>query len=42
MTMGRAQHAQLTEVADTAGTPNAVDVLLNITGQIKINDMLHI
>lgn len=32
----------LTKVAHTTRTPNAVDVLLNVTGQVKVNDVLYI
>lgn len=33
---------ELTKVSHTPSAPNAVDVLLNITGQIKVDNMLHI
>jgi hypothetical protein len=31
-----------TEVAHTASTTDSVDVLLNVGGQVKVDDMLHI
>ena len=32
----------LTEVTDTAGTTNAMDVLLNGARQVKVNDVFHV
>lgn len=32
----------LTKVAHTSRTANTVNVFLNVTGQIKVNDMLHV
>lgn len=32
----------ITKVAHTTRTANAVDVLLNVTGQVKVNDVLYI
>lgn len=31
-----------TEVAHTSRTANTVNVLLNVTGQVEVNDMLHV
>lgn len=31
-----------TKVSDTSRTANTVNVLLNVTGQIKVNNVLHI
>lgn len=32
----------ITKVAHATRTPNAVDVLLNVTGQVEVNDVLYI
>lgn len=31
-----------TEVSDTSRTANTVNVLLNVTGQVKVYDVLHV
>lgn len=31
-----------TEVSDTSRTANTVNVLLNVTGQVKVDDVLHV
>ena len=31
-----------TEVANTTGTADAMDILLNVTGHVKVHNMLHI
>lgn len=33
---------ELTEVSHASSAPDAMDVLLDVTGQVKVDDMFHV
>jgi len=36
------RHPKLTEVADASSTTNSVHIFLNVSRQVKVNDMFHV
>lgn len=39
---GQLRVRELTKISDTTGTTNTMNIFLNVAGQVKVDDMLHI